>query len=140
TPFFAGAKLPSRKVSSHRSSPSSSNPPSRARQASSQTPCSCHCCNRRQQVEGEGNSSGKNRQAAPVCRTHRIPSKQARFEAGGRPRLSRRLFGFENTPQPPPPLPPHNPFRLPSIKKPHPPPPPPLNFWERAQPFFKNTL
>jgi len=95
-PFFAGAKLPSRKVSSHRSSPSSSNPPSNARQASSQTPSSCHCCNRRQQVEGEGNSSGKNRQAAPVCRIQRMPSKQDRFEAGGRPRRSRRRFRFGN--------------------------------------------
>src|SRR5208337_2385177 len=40
-PFFAGAKLPSNKVSSHCSRPSSSNPPSSARQASSQTPSSC---------------------------------------------------------------------------------------------------
>jgi len=96
-PFLAGAKLPSRKVSSQRSSPSSSNPPSNARQASSQTPCACQCCSRRQQVEGEGNSSGKNRHAAPVCRTHRMPSKQARFEAGGRPRLScRRLRSGNN--------------------------------------------
>jgi hypothetical protein len=44
-------------------------------------------------VEGEGNSSGKNRQAAPVCRIHKIPSKQARLGAGGRPRLSLRRFG-----------------------------------------------
>jgi len=95
-PFLAGAKLPSRKVSSHRSSPSSSRPPSSARQAPSQTPSSCHCCSRRQQVDGEGNSSGKNRQAAPVCRTHRMPSKHARFAAGGRPRLSRRRFGLGN--------------------------------------------
>ena len=93
-PFFAGAKLPSRKVSSHCSRPSPSNPPSSARQASSQTPSSCHCCKRRQQVEGEGNSSGRKRQAAPVCRIHRMPSKQARFGAGGRPRLSRRGLGF----------------------------------------------
>ena len=57
-PFFAGAKLPSKKVSSHCSRPSSSNPPSSARQASSQTPSSCQRCKRRQQVEGEGNSSG----------------------------------------------------------------------------------
>src|ERR1039457_4330808 len=57
-PFFAGAKLPSRKVSSHFSRPSSSRAPSRARQASSQTPSSCQRCKRRQQVEGEGNSSG----------------------------------------------------------------------------------
>ena len=87
-PFLAGAKLPSRNVSSHLSRPSSSSAPSRARHASSHTPSSCHCFSRRQQVAGEGNSSGRNRHAAPVCRIHRIPSKQARFDAHGRPRLS----------------------------------------------------
>ena len=93
-PFFAGAKLPSKKVSSHLSRAASSSAPNSARQASSQTPSSCHCCSRRQQVEGEGNSSGRNRHAAPVCRIHRMPSKQARFDAGGRPRLSRRCLRF----------------------------------------------
>ena len=93
-PFFAGAKLPSRKVSSHLSRPRLSSVPNSVRQAFSQTPCSCHSCNRRQHVEGEGNSSGKNRHAAPVCRTQSMPSKQARFGAGGRPRLSRRRFGL----------------------------------------------
>jgi hypothetical protein len=48
---------------------------------------------RRQQVEGEGNSSGRNRHAAPVWRIHKIPSKQARFGAGGRPRRSGRCRG-----------------------------------------------
>jgi hypothetical protein len=47
-----------------------------------------------QQVEGEGNSSGKNRHAAPVCRTHNMPSKHPRFEAGGRPRLPRCRLGL----------------------------------------------
>ena len=93
-PFFAGAKLPSRKVSSHLSRPSSSSAPSNARQASSQTPSSSHCLSRRQQVVGEGNSSGRNRHAAPVWRIHKMPSKQARFGAGGRPRLSLRRLGF----------------------------------------------
>ena len=93
-PFFAGAKLPSRKVSSHRSRPALSSPPSRARQASSQTPSSCQRCSRRQQVEDEGNSSGRKCHAAPVFRIHRIPSKQGRFGVGGRPRLSRRCFGL----------------------------------------------
>ena len=95
-PFFAGAKLPSKKVSSHRSSPSSSSAPSNARQASSQTPSSSHCFSRRQQVEGEGNSSGRKRHAAPVCRIHRMPSKHARFDAHGRPRLSLRRLGAGN--------------------------------------------
>src|SRR5215813_3795162 len=92
-PFFAGAKLPSKKASSHLSRPSWSKAPSNVLQASSQIPSSSHCCSRRKQVEGEGNSSGKKRQAAPVCRIHKIPSKQARLAAGGRPRLSSRRFG-----------------------------------------------
>ena len=66
-PFLAGAKLPSRNVSSHFSRPSPSSAPNSARHASSHTPSSCHCFSRRQQVAGEGNSSGRNRQAAPVC-------------------------------------------------------------------------
>jgi len=96
-PFLAGAKLPSRKVSSHCNKPSPSSAPSSARQASSQTPCSSHCFNRRQQVAGEGYLSGRNRHAAPVRSTHKMPSRQARFEAQGRPRLSRRRFGSGNS-------------------------------------------
>jgi len=95
-PFFAGAKLPSKKLSSHRSRPSASSAPSRARQASSQTPSSSHCLSRRQQVEGEANSSGRKRHAAPVCKIHKMPSRQARFDAHGRPRLSLRRLGTGN--------------------------------------------
>ena len=95
-PFFAGAKLPSKKVSSHFSRPSSSSAPSSVRHALSQTPSSSHCLSRRQQVEGEGNSSGTNRHAAPVCKIHRMPSKQPRFDAHGRPRLSHRRLGGGN--------------------------------------------
>src|SRR5882724_1365551 len=92
-PFFAGAKLPSKKVSSHFSRPSLSSAPSRVRHAFNHTPSSSHCLSRRQQVEGEGNSSGKKRHAAPVCRIQRMPSKQPRFDAQGRPLLSRRRRG-----------------------------------------------
>ena len=95
-PFFAGAKLPSRNVSSHCSRPSPSSAPSSARQASSHTSCSSHCFNRRQQVAGDGYLSGKNRHAAPVCNTHKMPSRQARLEAQGRPRLSLPRFGSGN--------------------------------------------
>jgi len=95
-PFFAGAKLPSKKVSSHSSRPLPSSPPSIARHAASQTPCSSHCRSRRQQVDGEGYSSGRKRHAAPVCRIHKIPSKQSRFLAHGRPRWSGRRFGRGN--------------------------------------------
>jgi len=92
-PFFAGAKLPSRNVSSHFSRPSPSSAPSSARHASSHTSCSSHSFNRRQQVAGEGYLSGKNLHAAPVCNTHRMPSRQSRLDAHGRPRLSLRRFG-----------------------------------------------
>lgn len=95
-PFLAAAKLPSRKASSHRSSPSASKFPNNALQARNQTPCSYHCFSRRQHVEGEGYSAGRNRHAAPVCRIHRMPSKHARLDAHGRPRLSFRRRGLGN--------------------------------------------
>ncbi len=72
-PFFAGAKLPSRKVSSHFSRPSPSRAPSSARHASSHTSSSSHCLRRRQQVAGDGYLSGRNRHADPVRSTQRIP-------------------------------------------------------------------
>ncbi len=93
-PFFAGAKLPSRNASSHFSSPSPSSAPNSARHASSHTFCSSHCFKRRQQVAGDGYLSGRKRHAAPVCSTHRMPSKQERLDAHGRPRLSLRRFGL----------------------------------------------
>jgi len=92
-PFLAGAKLPSRNASSHCSRPSPSSAPSSVRHASSHTSCSSHCFNRRQQVAGEGYLSGKNRHAAPVCNTHKMPSRHARLDAHRRPRLSLRCFG-----------------------------------------------
>src|SRR5713101_5107168 len=70
-PFFAGAKLPSRKVSSHCSKPSPSSAPSSARHASSHTSSSSHCLRRRQQVAGDGYLSGRNRPADPVRSTQR---------------------------------------------------------------------
>jgi hypothetical protein len=96
-PFLAAAKLPSRKASSHLSKPFSSNAPSSVRQALSQTPVFSHCFKRRQQVDGEGYSSGRKCHAAPVCSIHRMPSKQFRFGAGGRPRPSLRRFGSGNS-------------------------------------------
>jgi hypothetical protein len=92
-PFLAGAKLPSRNVSSHCKSPSPSSAPSSARQASSHTSCSSHCFSLRQQVAGDGYLSGRKRHAEPVRSTHKMPSRQSRFEAHGRPRLSLRRFG-----------------------------------------------
>jgi len=69
------------------------NAPSSVRQACSHTPSVSQCWSRRQHVEGDGNSSGRKRHAAPVCRIHKISSKQARLGAGGRPRQSGRCLG-----------------------------------------------
>ena len=93
-PFFAGAKLPSRNVSSQRSRPRRSSCDRRVRHTSSSTPCSSHSCKRRQQVDPLGYCGGRSRQRAPVRNTHKIPSKQARLSAHGRPRPSRRRLSF----------------------------------------------
>lgn len=93
-PFLAGAKLPSRKLSPHFNKPSPSSTPSSVRQAFSHTPSSSQCFNRRQQVAADGYWAGRNRHGAPVLSTHKMPSRQALFEAHGRPRLSLRRFNF----------------------------------------------
>jgi hypothetical protein len=95
-PFFAVTKVASRNASSQSSSPRSSICASSFRQARSQTPCSSHIRNRRQQVEPSGYSSGRSRHRAPVRRTHKIPCKHARLEAHGRPRPSLRRLGSGN--------------------------------------------
>jgi hypothetical protein len=95
-PFFAGAKLPSAKISAQQSWPSSSNSASKARHALNQIPCSSHSCNRRQHVVGEGYSSGRSFQRAPLRRTHKIPSNTGRLSRRVRPPLDDR-FGFGNS-------------------------------------------
>jgi hypothetical protein len=95
-PFFAVTKVASRNDSSQSNSLRSSICASSFRQARSQTPCSSHIRNRRQQVEPSGYSSGRSRHRAPVRRTHKIPCKHARLEAHGRPRPSLRRFGSGN--------------------------------------------
>jgi len=84
-PFLAGAKLPSRNASLHLSCWRSFNSPKKARQISRHTSCSSQSRSLRQQVEGEGNSSGKSCQRAPLRKIHRMPSKTLRSGAGGRP-------------------------------------------------------
>jgi hypothetical protein len=91
-PFFAGAKLPSAKVSSQSRRPRSSNSPRKVRQISSQTPCSSQSRSRRQQVLGEGYCFGKSLQRAPERSTHRMPSKQGRCSTGFRPPALDRLI------------------------------------------------
>ena len=84
-PFLAGAKLPSRKDSLHCSCFRWLSSARNARQILSQTPCSSQSRSLRQQVAGEGNSSGKSCQRAPLRRIHKIPSSTSRSEARGRP-------------------------------------------------------
>jgi hypothetical protein len=84
-PFLAGAKLPSRNASLHCNCGRSFNSARKARQTASQTPCSSQRCSRRQQVDGEGNSSGKSCHRAPLRNIHKIPSSTGRSSLGGRP-------------------------------------------------------
>ena len=84
-PFFAGAKLPSAKVSSQSKYCFSSSSASRVRQISSHMPISSHNLSLRQQVEGLGYMSGKSRQRAPVFRTHKMPSRTLRLSFQGGP-------------------------------------------------------
>jgi len=89
-PFLAGAKLPSKKASLHFTCWRSFNSARNARQRVSQTSCSSQSRNRRQQVDGEGNSWGKSCQRAPLRRTHKMPSSTLRSSARGRPPRGRR--------------------------------------------------
>ena len=84
-PFFAGAKLPSRNDSLQLSCSRSLSSARNARQMVSQTPCSSQSRSRRQQVDGEGNSSGRSCQRAPLRKIQRIPSRTLRWFAAGRP-------------------------------------------------------
>jgi len=93
-PFFAGAKLPSMNDSLHFSCWRSFNSLRNARQICSQTSCSSQSRSLLQQVEGEGNSSGKSHQRAPLRKIHKMPSSTLRSAAGGRPPCGRfRRFG-----------------------------------------------
>jgi hypothetical protein len=88
-PFFAGAKLPSRNDSLQFSCCRSFNSLRNARQISSQTSCSSQSRKRLQQVAGEGNSSGKSHQRAPLRKIHKMPSSTLRSFFGGRPPFGR---------------------------------------------------
>ena len=91
-PLFAGAKLPSAKVSSQFSRPWASNSPINTRHTRCQTPWSSHCCNRRQQVLYEGYRSGKSFHRAPDRNTQRMPSKTCRLSIGLGPPLGDALI------------------------------------------------
>jgi hypothetical protein len=84
-PFFAGAKLPSAKHSSHRSFSRSFRSARKARHIASSVPSSSQVRRRRQQVVGAPYRRGSSLQGAPVQRTQRMPSKHFRSSARGRP-------------------------------------------------------
>jgi len=87
-PFLAGAKLPSIKLSLQSNWPRLSRSPRKRRHTLSQTSCSSHKRNRRQQVAGlTPKSLGKSRHRAPVLSIQRIPSRTARLSFHGRPAL-----------------------------------------------------
>jgi hypothetical protein len=86
-PFFAGAKLPSAKVSSQSRYWRSSSSARSARQTSSQMFNSSQSFSRRQQVEALGYRLGRSRQRAPLLSTQRMPSKTCRLSCQGLPPL-----------------------------------------------------
>jgi hypothetical protein len=96
TPFFAGAKEPSAKVSCQSSLPAASSSPRKLRQIVSHKSLSSQSRRRRQQVLEEGKSFDKSFHLAPLRSTQRIPSKHARLSAGGRPPRRERLGSGRN--------------------------------------------
>lgn len=95
-PFFAGAKVASRKASLQSSCPWRSRSLKNARQIVSHTSCRSHVASRRQHVTPLPYRAGTSRQRAPVRSTQRIPSRHARSSTRGRPPWGYRL-GFGNS-------------------------------------------
>jgi hypothetical protein len=93
-PFVAGAQVASRKASLQSSWPRPSSSLRKARHSVSHTSCRCHSASRRQHVAGLGYRDGRSPQRAPVRNTQRMPSRQPRSSARGRPPFGyRRGFG-----------------------------------------------
>ncbi len=90
-PFFATVKVPSMKHSVRSIPPRSSRSLASASSILRSTPAFTHRLNRRKQVDGDGNLSGRSAQAAPVRSTQSTPSMTARSSCtSGRPRPSMR--------------------------------------------------
>ena len=97
-PFFATIKVASRNASFQSSSCRRSISANNCCQAFRHTPCSSQDRNRSQQVLPLGYCLGNSRQGAPLRSTHKMPSQQLRVAIRGRPRPSRRRFGFGKNP------------------------------------------
>lgn len=91
-PFFAGANVPSRKASLQSGWCRSSNSLKKARHILSHTSCASHSPKRRQHVTSLGHCGGISRHRAPVRKIYRIPSRQARSSARGRPPFGRSFW------------------------------------------------
>lgn len=90
-PFFATVKVPSMKHSVRSIPPRSSRSLASASSILRNTPAFTHRLNRRKQVDGDGNLSGRSAQAAPVRSTQSTPSMTALSSCtSGRPRPSIR--------------------------------------------------
>jgi hypothetical protein len=89
---LAEAKQPSAKVSSHSNCFCASSSDKNLRHIWSQTPCSSHCCRRRQHVLAEGYCLGISFQRAPLRRTHTMPSKTSRLSLGLGPPFEDLLY------------------------------------------------
>lgn len=87
TPFFADENVPSANDSSRSIRPSRSSRRANRAQAFFQIPARVHARWRRQQVVPEGKHAGMSFHLAPVRSIQRIPSKQRRDAATGRPPL-----------------------------------------------------
>jgi len=94
-PFFAPAKVASTKASSPCNWPRRSSSAASRRRTRSSLPSRTHCWKRRWQVWYGGYLAGSSRHCAPVPSTHRTPFNTARVSCQGRPRPSRRGFGFK---------------------------------------------
>jgi hypothetical protein len=95
-PFFAGAKVASRNASLQSSWPRPSSSLRNARHSVSHTSWRCHSASRRQHVAGLGYRAGRSPHRTPVRNTQRMPSRQPRSSARGRPPFGYRL-GFGNS-------------------------------------------
>ena len=85
-PFFAGANVPSMKVSRISMPPRFFKSSARAMRISSKTPPFDHFWNQRWQVWYGGYRPGRSFQGAPVLRIQRIPLRTSRGARTGRPR------------------------------------------------------
>jgi hypothetical protein len=93
-PFFAAAKLPSIKASSHLILPRWSRSASNAARIFESVPSRLHFWNRLWHVARGGYLGGRSPQGAPVRRIQRMPLSTSRGSRYGRPRPSWRTFSL----------------------------------------------